>query len=71
MSDFDWDAYNICPVCGKPAEMLSKCFCAERICANNHFWHWCSTHSKVVLGEVHSVRKDSYCLFECTCGENL
>ena len=56
---------NKCPVCGEEAEYTCKCLRGDSVCKNNHKWHRCAMHKKIVVGHSnHAIPMDV-----CTCGE--
>jgi uncharacterized membrane protein YkvA (DUF1232 family) len=43
------DPWEICPVCGMPAEGRCKCAWGDRECSCGHHWGWCPVHGRRVL----------------------
>jgi hypothetical protein len=54
-----------CPECGEPARITCRCPRRDSSCTNDHWWHTCTVHRKIVRGKSDHGTDT----FSCTCGE--
>lgn len=56
---------TICPVCGRPPVVQCRCPKSDSWCENEHKWHICLKHNKIVMG----FSDHSKSTFDCSCPE--
>ncbi len=58
---------STCPICGEVAVLYCRCPKSDSKCANDHWWHLCLVHNRVVLGPCDHTKDP----LECSCSERV
>ncbi len=52
---------SLCPTCGWAAVSVCRCQRADTHCKYGHYWHRCTVHNRLVVGQSDHAKKG------CTC----